>query len=147
MRIGKVRYIGVSNYCGYQLQKSVDLVSHMGLERKTFLAEIVITLLCLSSAIVCLQPQYNLLCRFPEWDLVKICMTEGIGIIPWSPLAGSSSIMHRILTVMIEGGWLTGRYKKDLQVAPHGTRLEFGESKGFKHCSWSYHNNEHTFNV
>ncbi|MAU08553.1 MAG: aldo/keto reductase [Anaerolineaceae bacterium] len=68
---GKVRYIGASNYKGYQLQKAIDLSKAMNLEPFT-----------------CLQPLYNLLDRAVEWELVEVCQNEGLGIIPWSPLRG-----------------------------------------------------------
>jgi len=71
VRSGKVRYIGISNFTGWQLQKSIDLCKQMGWE-----------------PIVSLQPQYNLLCREIEWDLIPVCTNEGVGIIPWSPLQG-----------------------------------------------------------
>lgn len=68
---GKVRYVGASNFCGWQLQKAVDLANHRGWEPFT-----------------CLQPVYNLLDRSTEWELVPICANEGLGLIPWSPLRG-----------------------------------------------------------
>ncbi len=68
---GKVRYIGVSNYKAYQLQKAVDVSRANGWE-----------------AFTCLQPLYNLLDRTIEWELVEVCQNEGLGIIPWSPLRG-----------------------------------------------------------
>jgi len=71
VRSGKVRYIGASNYSGWQLQKAVDISRQRGWEPFT-----------------CLQPLYNLLDRSLEWELVHVCQNEGIGIIPWSPLRG-----------------------------------------------------------
>jgi aryl-alcohol dehydrogenase-like predicted oxidoreductase len=71
VRAGKVRFLGASNYTGWQLQKSVDLSRRHGWEPFT-----------------CLQPLYNLLDREAEWDLVPVCRNEGVGIIPWSPLRG-----------------------------------------------------------
>ena len=71
IRDGKVRYIGASNFTGWQLQKAVDVSRHMGWE-----------------PFVCLQPLYNLLDRSTEWELVPVCQAEGLGIIPWSPLRG-----------------------------------------------------------
>ncbi|MBP1931353.1 aldo/keto reductase [Ammoniphilus resinae] len=71
VRKGLVRYIGVSNFRGWQLQKAVDLSRSRGWE--TF---------------CCLQPQYNLLSRATEWELFPVCENEGIGVIPWSPLKG-----------------------------------------------------------
>jgi aryl-alcohol dehydrogenase-like predicted oxidoreductase len=71
VRSGKVRYIGASNYTGWQLQKAVDLSRQHGWEPFT-----------------CLQPLYNLLDRTMEWELTPVCQNEGIGVIPWSPLRG-----------------------------------------------------------
>ncbi len=71
VRSGKVRYLGASNFAGYQLQKAIDLSRQMGWEQFT-----------------CLQPLYNLLDREVEWELVPVCQNEGLGIIPWSPLRG-----------------------------------------------------------
>jgi len=68
---GKVRYLGVSNYMAWHLQKAVDISKREGWE-----------------PFVCLQPLYNLLDRQIEWDLVEVCANEGLGIIPWSPLRG-----------------------------------------------------------
>ena len=68
---GKVRYLGASNYAGYQLQKAIDLSRQHGWE-----------------AFSCLQPLYNLLDRSFEWELLPVCEAEGVGVIPWSPLRG-----------------------------------------------------------
>lgn len=68
---GKVRYLGASNYAGYQLQKAIDLSHQRGWE-----------------AFSCLQPLYNLLDRSFEWELLQVCEAEGVGVIPWSPLRG-----------------------------------------------------------
>jgi aryl-alcohol dehydrogenase-like predicted oxidoreductase len=68
---GKVRYLGVSNFLGWQLQKAIDLSRQMGWE-----------------PFVCLQPLYNLLDRAAEWELLTVCRNEGLGVIPWSPLRG-----------------------------------------------------------
>ena len=47
---------------------------------------------------VTLQPQYNLLVREIEWEIVPACASTGLGLLPWSPLGG---------------GWLTGKYTRD----------------------------------
>jgi aryl-alcohol dehydrogenase-like predicted oxidoreductase len=111
---GKVRYIGASNYSGWQLQKAIDLSLRMGWEPFT-----------------CLQPQYNLLCRTTEWELVPVCLNEGLGIIPWSPL---------------RGGWLSGKYRRGMAAPPSGTRIEIAEEQGWGE-SWSNYNNEQTWRV
>jgi aryl-alcohol dehydrogenase-like predicted oxidoreductase len=93
VRAGKIRYAGVSNFLGWQLQKAALMAGD-------------------AAPIVTLQPQYNLLVRDIELEIVDVCRNEGIGILPWSPLAG---------------GWLTGKYGRDEQ--PTGaTRL--GEDPG-----------------
>ena len=71
VRSGKVRYLGASNYAGYQLQKAVDISHQHGWEPFS-----------------CLQPLYNLLDRSFEWELLPVCEAEGVGVIPWSPLRG-----------------------------------------------------------
>ncbi|MFD2081163.1 Predicted oxidoreductase [Actinopolymorpha cephalotaxi] len=68
---GKVRFVGASNYTGWQLQKSIDLARHNGWE-----------------PFACLQPLYNLLDRSAELELVPVCEREGVGLIAWSPLRG-----------------------------------------------------------
>ncbi len=92
---GKVAYVGLSNFTGWQVEKTVCLAEARGLSRP-----------------VTLQPQYSLLAREVEWEVVPACLEEGLGLLPWSPLAG---------------GWLTGKYRRD--EAPTGpTRL--GEDPG-----------------
>jgi aryl-alcohol dehydrogenase-like predicted oxidoreductase len=71
VRNGKVRYIGVSNFTGWQLQKAIDLSRQKGW-----------------AVFVSLQPLYNLLDRTIEWELLPVCEAEGLGVIPWSPLRG-----------------------------------------------------------
>jgi aryl-alcohol dehydrogenase-like predicted oxidoreductase len=68
---GKVRYLGASNYAGYQLQKAIDISRQNSWE-----------------PFACLQPLYNLLDRSFEWELGPVCAAEGVGVIPWSPLRG-----------------------------------------------------------
>ena len=90
VRSGKVRYIGVSNFTGWQLMKSVCMSEATGLER-----------------FVCLQPQYSLVERNIEREILPICLEEGLGVIPWSPLGG---------------GFLSGKYRRDEEL-PEGSRI------------------------
>jgi len=71
VRAGKIRYFGVSNFLGWQLQKTVLLARSAG-----------------RPPIATLQPQYNLLVRDIEFELTDVCRNENIGMLPWSPLAG-----------------------------------------------------------
>ena len=80
---GKVRYIGASNWTASQLVRANMLAEKHHWAR-----------------IDCLQPEYSLLIRSPEWELLPVCREEGIGVIAWSPLAG---------------GWLSGKYRRDQQ--------------------------------
>ncbi len=114
VRSGKVRYIGVSNFCGWQLQKAVDISKQMGWE-----------------PFRCLQPLYNLLDRYTEWELIPVCINEGLGVIPWSPL---------------RGGWLTGKYRRGMEKPPEGTRVDLAERQGWSE-SWSRYNTERTWRV
>ncbi|HWT22998.1 MAG TPA: aldo/keto reductase [Solirubrobacteraceae bacterium] len=94
---GKIAYVGLSNYTGWQLQKVVDLAEFRGWARP-----------------VTLQPQYNLLVREIEWEIVPACKSTGLGLLPWSPLGG---------------GWLTGKYTRDER--PTGaTRLGENPDRG-----------------
>lgn len=97
VRAGKIHYVGLSNFTGWQLTKAVDLADFRGLARP-----------------VTLQPQYNLLVREPEWEIVPACEAHGLGLLPWSPLGG---------------GWLTGKYSRD--TPPTGaTRLGENPDRG-----------------
>ncbi|MGH8968408.1 MAG: aldo/keto reductase [Actinomycetes bacterium] len=97
VRAGKVRYVGLSNFTGWQVQKAAAVAHAHGLEPP-----------------VTLQPQYNLLVREVEWEVVPSCLDAGLGLLPWSPLGG---------------GWLTGKYRRDAR--PDGaTRLGEDPDRG-----------------
>jgi aryl-alcohol dehydrogenase-like predicted oxidoreductase len=112
VRKGLVRYVGASNFAGWQLQRAIDISRENGWE-----------------ALVCLQPQYNLLCRSTEWELIPLCLREGLGVIPWSPL---------------RGGWLSGKFKRGMTAPPEGSRIELAEKKDWGE-KWSAYNNEQTW--
>ncbi len=86
---GKVRYIGASNFASWHLMKALGLSALRGWE-----------------PFVCLQPEYSLITRDSERELLPLCESEGLAVIPWSPLGG---------------GVLTGKYTKDNEFAK-GTR-------------------------
>jgi aryl-alcohol dehydrogenase-like predicted oxidoreductase len=89
VREGKVRYIGASNFAAWHLMKALGLSALHGWE-----------------PFVCLQPEYSLITRDIERELLPLCQSEGLAVIPWSPLGG---------------GVLTGKYAKDHDF-PAGTR-------------------------
>jgi aryl-alcohol dehydrogenase-like predicted oxidoreductase len=68
------------------------------------------------SAPVSLQPQYNLLARAIEWEIVPACQDAGLGLLAWSPLAS---------------GWLTGKYQRGEPPAP-GTRVVENADEGMR---------------
>jgi aryl-alcohol dehydrogenase-like predicted oxidoreductase len=77
---GKVRYIGSSTYPAAQIVRAQWVARERGMQR-----------------FVCEQPPYSLLARGIEADVLPTCRELGMGVIPWSPLAG---------------GWLSGRWRK-----------------------------------
>ena len=111
---GKIRYIGASNYAAWQLQKAIDISLFRGWE-----------------AFACLQPLYNLLDRDIEAEIVPVCLNEGVGIIPWSPL---------------RGGWLSGKYRRGMDAPPTGTRVEEASQRGWSE-SWDAYATERTWTI
>ena len=89
VREGKVRYVGASNYAAWQLMKALGLAALHGWE-----------------PFVSLQPEYSLVTRDIERELLPMCQAEGLAVLPWSPLAG---------------GILAGKYRRDEDM-PAGTR-------------------------
>jgi aryl-alcohol dehydrogenase-like predicted oxidoreductase len=87
VRAGKIRYYGLSNFTGWQLTKTVHVARALG-----------------AAAPVTLQPQYSLLVREIEWEIVPAAADAGLGLLPWSPLGG---------------GWLSGKYQRGQR--PSGT--------------------------
>ena len=71
VRSGKVRYVGASNYAGWQLMKALGVADRHGYQR-----------------FVCQQIYYSLQARDAEYELVPLAVDQGIGILVWSPLAG-----------------------------------------------------------
>jgi aryl-alcohol dehydrogenase-like predicted oxidoreductase len=96
---GRIGYVGLSNFTAWQLQKAVDVATSRGW-----------------SVPVALQPQYNLLVREVELEIVPACLSEGLGLLPWSPLGG---------------GWLTGKYVRE-QRPTGATRLGEDPERGME---------------
>jgi aryl-alcohol dehydrogenase-like predicted oxidoreductase len=100
VRAGKVLHIGCSNYAAYRLVDSLWTSRTRNLER-----------------FVTLQAEYSLVERSLEREHVPACRQWGLGILPWSPLAG---------------GFLSGKYQQD-QPPPPGTRLEKWKQRWERH--------------
>ena len=71
VRYGKVRYIGCSNFTGWQLMKSLWIADQNGLDR-----------------FVTLEAQYSLASRWLEFELIPACQDQGLGVLAFSPLHG-----------------------------------------------------------
>jgi 1-deoxyxylulose-5-phosphate synthase len=93
VKSGKARYIGVSNFLAYRVATALGRADLKGWTR-----------------LVSLQPRYSLLFREIERELLPLAMEEGIGVIPYNPLAG---------------GLLTGKHKPGSAPTP-GTRFTLG---------------------
>jgi aryl-alcohol dehydrogenase-like predicted oxidoreductase len=91
VRAGKIRYLGSSTFPAEEIVEAQWTAERRGRER-----------------FVCEQPPYSLLVRGIEADVLPVCQRYGMGVIPWSPLAG---------------GWLTGRYRMG-QEPPESTRAQ-----------------------
>ncbi|XEC92590.1 aldo/keto reductase [Paenibacillus tarimensis] len=105
---GKVRYIGCSNYFAWQLMKSLACSDANRYVR-----------------FISIQPQYSLVSREMDREMISLCLEENVGIIPWAPLGG---------------GFLTGRYSRQ---EPSSGRLtnKAGES------SWAIRATDRNFAV
>ena len=103
---GKVRYLGASTMAGWQLSKALYTADLNDWER-----------------FACLQPEYNLVDRHEEANLLPICEDQELGVIPWSPLAG---------------GFLTGKYERDGET-PAETRADADEytANRFTETNWA----------
>lgn len=86
---GKVLYYGVSEWSPVQITEALGIIKEMGLRPMSVI-----------------QPQYNMMDRYIEDEIMGICEKNGIGIVPFSPLSQ---------------GLLTGKYRKGLEI-PEGSR-------------------------
>jgi aryl-alcohol dehydrogenase-like predicted oxidoreductase len=82
---GKIHHIGLSNFTGWQLQLAISTAKALGLQVP-----------------VTLQPQYSLVSREIEYEIVPAALHNNIGLLPWSPLAA---------------GFLSGKYRNDEKAA------------------------------
>jgi 1-deoxyxylulose-5-phosphate synthase len=97
VRAGKVRYTGVSNFLTYRLVRAIGRCETLGLAR-------------LDSV----QPRYNLLFRQIEREMLPFCLEDGVGVIPYNPIAG---------------GLLSGKHARSAPPAD-GTRFTLGTAGG-----------------
>jgi len=95
VRAGKARYVGCSNFFAYQVARALGRSEVLGLAR-----------------FESVQPRYNLLFRQIERELLPLCQEEGLGVIPYNPLAG---------------GLLSGKHRRETDPTP-GTRFTLGSA-------------------
>jgi aryl-alcohol dehydrogenase (NADP+) len=112
VRAGKIRYWGLSNFTGWQLTKVVHVAREL-----------------YATGPVTLQPQYSLLAREIEWEIVPAAIDAGLGMLPWSPLGG---------------GWLSGKYRRDQRPAG-ATRLGEDPNRGME--AYDRKNTDRTWRV
>ncbi|MCC7353845.1 MAG: aldo/keto reductase [Anaerolineae bacterium] len=112
VRAGKVRYIGASNFAGWHLMKALATSDAHGWAR-----------------FISLQPQYSLIVRETEWELIPLCQAEGLAVLPWSPLGS---------------GWLTGKYRSG-QEPPEDSRVGRAYKRGDDR--WRSRENERTWGI
>ncbi|MBI9086781.1 MAG: aldo/keto reductase [Desulfobacterales bacterium] len=93
VRAGKVRYLGISNHPAWKVMKANAIAEKMGWTQ-----------------FVALQNFYSIACRDVERELIPLAESEGLALMPWSPLAG---------------GFLSGKYSRSKQKAGNSRRDEF----------------------
>ncbi|GGV04873.1 aldo/keto reductase [Actinomadura cremea] len=112
VRQGKVLYVGVSEWRAEEIERALKIADEMGFDR-----------------IVSSQPQYSMLWRVIEDEIVPLCEREGVGQIVWSPIAQ---------------GVLTGKYKPG-QPLPEGSRAT--DDKGGSDMIQRYMSDDHLARV
>ncbi|HYI59999.1 MAG TPA: aldo/keto reductase [Microlunatus sp.] len=112
VRAGKISYWGLSNFTGWQLTKIVDTAVRLG-----------------TTGPVTLQPQYSLIVREIEWEIVPAARDTGLGLLPWSPLGG---------------GYLSGKYRRGERPAGD-TRLGDNPDRGME--AWERRATERTWRI
>ncbi len=109
---GKVRYLGVSNFTAWQLMKALSISEKRGW-----------------SKFICLQPQYSLVVRDIEREILPLCREEGLGVTAWSPLGG---------------GFLSGKYRRG-EKPPEESRIARAEETWEE--AWSRRATEKNFRI
>jgi len=106
VRSGKVRYIGASNFSGWQLMKALSISEKQNLEK-----------------FVTLQSFYSLMSRDLEFEMVPLCLDQKLGVLTWSPLGGG----------FLTGKYRRGmpRPQNARRTNPENQFLQFDEEKGF----------------
>lgn len=111
VRAGKISGLGVSNLTGWEITRLAGMLAGYGLP------------------LVTVQPQYSLLVRETEWEIIPATIAAGAGSLVWGPMAA---------------GWLTGKYARDTP-PPRGSRLGDDPDRGLE--AWSKRATERTWRI
>ena len=111
-RAGKIHYVGLSNFTGWQLQLFISTARAMGVQVP-----------------ITLQQQYNLVYREIEYEVIPAALHNGIGILPWSPLAAGflSGKYDRVNSSLSDG-----RLAKDMPMLKHQRGDTFGNERNWR---------------
>jgi len=104
VRAGKVRYVGCSNYPAWRLAEALVAARQLG-----------------TPGYVSLQPRYNLLYREIETELLPLCISQGLGVLVYNPLAG---------------GFLSGKHKLAAEPEEQGRFTLGAAGKMYRHRYW-----------
>ncbi|CAG5121737.1 unnamed protein product [Candidula unifasciata] len=105
VRVGKVRYVGVSNVSGWQMQSLVETSHRLGFNN-----------------IISLQQQYSLMSRASELESFQVCKARGVGVLPWSPLKGgllTGKVKRGVKPTEGRIGWAAESRTRDMEICPH----------------------------
>lgn len=177
VRSGKVHHIGLSNYPAWMVEKAIGLTERMGWERtysrgrgRVLCVVCVVCvvlccvrkLICGSTAIVSLQPQYSMLCRSTEWDIIPLALEEGLAVLPWSPLkvghhhrarrTGTTFLAFSVNKLSLsrgscQGGWLAGKRDLTREGPSAGSRVEWAQNAGWVEGNFDSFNTPYTWHV
>lgn len=148
VRSGKIHYVGLSNFTGWQVQKAVDLC-----ELYNFAVRSSSSVMLTEKDIACIQPQYNLLDRYPEYEQIPVCRNEG-ATITHSNLIFRARIVRLGSTLRrMADGQVPPRcdcpncFKSENGLIQQNTRVSLEITHGFKHNSFDFKGNERTWAV
>ena len=114
VRAGKALYVGASSMLAYQFAKYLSLADKLGRNR-----------------FVTMQNQYSLAYREEEREMNPLCVEEGVGLLPWSPLAGGLLAGNRAAgTVRSKSAMSAGRYTRPQDQAVVDAVRQVAEARG-----------------
>jgi aryl-alcohol dehydrogenase-like predicted oxidoreductase len=114
VKAGKALYLGASSMYAYQFSKYLHRADEMGCTRFSMM-----------------QNHYNLLYREEEREMNPLCLDEGVGLIPWSPLAGGVLAGSRIAgTTRAKSSWNRDRYNRPADQNVLDALMNLAEQRG-----------------